>query len=70
LIDRDAERQSNLLSDSGAVPGGIALLGGDDRVPEFWGGQNSIGLKVIDYSAGSLQTVNHDRDIAMARNSD
>jgi hypothetical protein len=32
--------------------------------------QNSIGLKVIDYSAGSLQTSNHDRDIAMARNSD
>src|SRR5215467_11161943 len=32
--------------------------------------QNSIGMKVIDYSAGSLQTSNHDRDIAMARNSD
>jgi hypothetical protein len=32
--------------------------------------QNFIGLKVIDYSAGSLQTLNHDRDIAMARNSD
>ena len=32
--------------------------------------QNSTGLKVIDYSAGSLQTVNHDRHIAMARNSD
>ena len=32
--------------------------------------QNSIGLKVIDYSAGSLQTSNHDRDIAVAGNSD
>src|SRR5215472_1783691 len=35
FIDRDAERQSNLLSDSRAAPGGIALFGGDDRVNEF-----------------------------------
>src|SRR5215471_20076134 len=37
FIDRDTERQSNLLSDSGAAPGGITLFGGDDRVPEFLG---------------------------------
>jgi hypothetical protein len=32
--------------------------------------QNCIGLKPIDYSAGSLHTPNHDRDTAMAGNSD
>jgi hypothetical protein len=32
--------------------------------------QNSIGLKVIDYSTGSLQTSNPDRDITVAGNSD
>src|ERR1700746_1454424 len=31
--------------------------------------QNSIGMKVIDYSPGCLQTSNHDRDSAMVRNS-
>ena len=35
FIDGDAERQSNLLSDSRAAPRGIALFGGDDRVNEF-----------------------------------
>ena len=41
---KDAERQSNLLSDSGAAPGGIALFGGDDRVPEFLGRTLGTGL--------------------------
>ena len=44
FIDRDAERQSNLLSDSGAAPGGITLFGGDDRVPEFLGRTLGTGL--------------------------
>jgi hypothetical protein len=44
FIDRDAERQSNLLSDSGAAPGGIALFGGDDRVNEFLGRTHGTGL--------------------------
>jgi len=44
FIHRDAERQSNLLSDSGAAPGGMTLLGGDDRVPEFWGRTLGPGL--------------------------
>ena len=44
FIDRDAERQSNLLSDSGAAPGGIALLGGDNRLNEFFGRALGAGL--------------------------
>ena len=44
FIDGEAERQSNLLSDSGAAPGGIALLGGDNRVPEFLGRTFGTGL--------------------------
>ena len=38
FIDGNAERQSNLLSDSRAAPGGIALLGSENRVNEFFGG--------------------------------
>ena len=44
FIDGDAERQSNLLSDSRAAPGGIALLGGENRVNEFLGGTLGTGL--------------------------
>ena len=33
----DAECPTNLLSDSRAAPGGMALLGGDNRVDEFFG---------------------------------
>ena len=44
FIDRDAERQSNLLSDSETAPGRIALFGGDDRVPEFLGRTLGTGL--------------------------
>jgi hypothetical protein len=44
FIDGDAGRQSNLLSDSGAAPGGIALFGGDDRVSEFLGRTLRTGL--------------------------
>jgi hypothetical protein len=38
-----------------------------DQFPLTVAGQNSIGLKAIDYSAGSLQTSNRDPEIAMAR---
>ena len=41
FIDGEAERQSNLLSDSRAAPGGIALLGGENRVIEFFAGSVS-----------------------------
>ena len=44
FIDGEAERQSNLLSDSRAAPGGIALLGGENRVNEFFGGTLGTGL--------------------------
>src|SRR5215469_6802272 len=44
FIDRDAERQSNLLSDSGAAPGGIALFGSVDRVHESLGRTLGPGL--------------------------
>ncbi|HEY6290094.1 MAG TPA: hypothetical protein VI455_00830 [Terriglobia bacterium] len=44
LVDWDAERQSNLLSDSWAAPGGIVLFGGDDRVNEFLGRTLGTGL--------------------------
>ena len=44
FIDGVAERQSNLLSDSRAAPEGIALLGSDDRVNEFFGGTLGTGL--------------------------
>ena len=44
FIDGDAERQSNLLSDSRAAPGGIALFGGDNRVGEFFGRTLGTGL--------------------------
>ena len=44
LIDGEAERQSNLLSDSRAAPRGIALLGGENRVNEFFGGTLGTGL--------------------------
>ena len=44
FIDGEAERQSNLLSDSRAAPEGIALLGGDDRINEFLGRTLGTGL--------------------------
>jgi hypothetical protein len=44
FVDWDAERQSNLLSDSRAAPGGIALFGGDDRVNKFFGRTLGTGL--------------------------
>jgi hypothetical protein len=44
FIDGDAERPSNLLSDSGAAPGRIALFGGDNRVHEFLGRTFGTGL--------------------------
>jgi hypothetical protein len=44
FIDGDAERPSNLLGNARAAPGGIALFGGDDRVPEFWGRTLGTGL--------------------------
>ena len=36
LIEGDAKRPSNLLSDARATPEGIALFGGDDRLNEFF----------------------------------
>jgi hypothetical protein len=44
FIDGDAERQSNLPSDSRAAPRGIALLGGENCVNEFFGGTLGTGL--------------------------
>ena len=44
FIDGEAERQSNLLSDSRAALGGIALLGGENRVNEFFAGTLGTGL--------------------------
>jgi hypothetical protein len=44
FIDGDAERPGNLLSDSRAAPGGIALLGGDNRIHEFFGRALGTGL--------------------------
>jgi hypothetical protein len=41
----DAERPGNLLSDSRAAPGGIALLGGDNRINEFFGRAPGAGLE-------------------------
>jgi len=37
FIDGDAERPSNLLGNARAAPEGIALLGGDNRLNEFFG---------------------------------
>jgi hypothetical protein len=45
FIDGNAERPGNLLSDSRAAPGGIALLGGDNRIPEFFGRAPGTGLE-------------------------
>src|SRR6516165_3472707 len=44
LIEGDAKRPSNLLSDAWAAPEGIALFGGDDRLNEFLGGTLGTGL--------------------------
>ena len=44
FIDGEAEGQSDLLSDSGAAPGGIALFGGDNRFSEFLGRTLGTGL--------------------------
>ena len=44
LIEGDAKRPSNLLSDAWAAPEGIALFGGDDRVNEFLGRTLGTGL--------------------------
>jgi len=44
FIDRDAECQSNLLSDSRAAPEGIALFGSDDRINELLGRALGTGL--------------------------
>ena len=44
FINGDAERQSNLLGDARAAPGGIALFGGDNCVNEFFGGTLGTGL--------------------------
>jgi len=45
FIDGDAERPGNLLSDSRAAPGGIALFGGDNRINEFFGRAPGTGLE-------------------------
>ena len=47
-----------------------ALLTLVDHVPNPVVRQNSMGLKAIDYSAGSLQTPTHDPGNAMAGNFD
>ena len=44
FIEGGAERQSNLLSDPRAAPRGIALLSGENRVDEFFGGTIGTGL--------------------------
>src|SRR6516225_12327761 len=44
LIEGDAKRPSNLLSDAWAAPEGIALFGGDDRVNEFFRWTLGTGL--------------------------
>ena len=44
LMDGDVERLSNLLGYSRAAPEGIALLGGDDRINEFFGRALRTGL--------------------------
>ena len=45
FIDGDAERPGNLLRDSRAAPGGIALLGSDNRINEFFGRAPGTGLE-------------------------
>jgi hypothetical protein len=44
FIDGDAERPSNLLGNARAAPEGIALLGGDNRLNEFFGRAPGAGL--------------------------
>ena len=45
FIDGNAERPGNLLRDSRAAPGRIALLGGDNRIHEFFGRALGTGLE-------------------------
>jgi hypothetical protein len=45
LIDGDAERPSDLRSDSRAAPGRIALFGGDDGINEFLRRTLGTGLR-------------------------
>ena len=44
FIDGDAKGPTNLLSDSRAAPGGIALFGGDNRINEFFRRTLGTGL--------------------------
>jgi hypothetical protein len=46
FIDGDAERQSNLLSDSRTAPGGIALFGGEIASMSPWEGPLGPGLRL------------------------
>jgi hypothetical protein len=54
-VDGDAERQSNLLGDARAAPGGIALFGGDNRVNEFFG--RTLGTWLAHAFRGEKQVV-------------
>ena len=55
FIDGEAERPSNLLSDSRAAPGGIGLFGGENRVNEFFGG--TLGTGIAPAFRGEKQSV-------------
>ena len=47
FVDGDVESQGNLLSDSRAAPGGIALLHLDNSVDEFFVGSVWSGLTPV-----------------------
>ena len=55
FIDGDEERQSNLLGDARAAPGGIAFFGGDNCVNEFFGG--TFGTRLAHAFRGEKQAV-------------
>ena len=55
FIDGDAERPSNLLGNARAAPEGIALLGGDNRLNEFFGW--ALGTSLAPAFRGEKQAV-------------
>ena len=55
FIDGDAERPSNLLGNARAAPEGIALLGGDNRLNEFFGW--ALGTRFEPAFRGEVQAV-------------
>jgi hypothetical protein len=55
FVDGDVESQGNLLGNAGAAPGGIALLSGENRANEFFGG--TLGTGLAPASRGEKQAV-------------